>query len=213
MNNRDYLGKLFKNFYDFISLAASRELEYIIFDAKYTTDFNANMKKLLKDIKDKGNNSMELTVMFNTKDEIAIIDSRIVGKYIGNYYNVQMEHHYKGVKLNKIVRDVINGSDKIKRDFIVVSYKIIYKVLEEIYMDIKYNKSIFEEYKNVYGFNNYKGKDVSIIIISILILEDICRYIGIEDTIILEYFKKIYDWNIYKSTIIILEIIWNKISS
>ena len=196
MDNKDYIGKLFKNFCDFISLAASRELEYIIFDAKYTTHFNTNMKELLKDIKNKDKKDLDLTIMFNTNGEIAIIDSKIVGKYMANYYNIQMEQYYKGVKLNKIVRDVINGRDKIKRDFIIVSYKIIYKVLKEIYMDIKYNKSIFEEYKIRYGFKNYREKDVSIIIISILILEDICSYIGIEDRILLEYFKKIYDANI-----------------
>ncbi|WP_287825090.1 hypothetical protein [Clostridium sp.] len=196
MKNNDYLGKLFKNFYDFISVSSSRELEYIVFDAEYTTNFNSKMKELLKDIRKQDKKDIDFTIMFNTKGEIAIIDSKIVGKYIGNYYNIQMEQHYKGIKLNKIVRDVINGKDKVKSDFIVISYKIIYKVLEEIYRDIKYNKSILNEYKNRYEFNNYRGKDISIIIISILILEDICNYIGIEDKILLGYFKKICDGNI-----------------
>lgn len=196
MNNKDYMGKLFKNFYDFVSLAASKELEYIVFDARYTTYFNNKMKELLNDIKNQDEKDLEFSVMFNTKGEVAVIDSKIVGRYIANYYNIQMEKYYKDAKLNKIVWDVINGSYKIKRDFIIVSYKIIYKVLDEIYMDIKYNKSIFEEYKIRYGFKNYREKDVSIIIISILILEDICSYIGIEDRILLEYFKKIYDANI-----------------
>lgn len=196
MKNNDYLGKLFKNFYDFISVSSSRELEYIVFDAEYTTNFNSKMKELLKDIRKQDKKDIDFTIMFNTKGEIAIIDSKIVGKYIGNYYNIQMEQHYKGIKLNKIVRDVINGKDKVKSDFIVISYKIIYKVLEEIYREIKYNKSILNEYKNRYEFNNYRGKDISIIIISILILEDICNYIGIEDKILLGYFKKICDGNI-----------------
>lgn len=196
MNNKDYMGKLFKNFYDFVSLAASKELEYIVFDARYTTYFNNKMKELLNDIKNQDEKDLEFSVMFNTKGEVAIIDSKIVGKYIGNYYNIQMEQYYKGAKLNKIVWDIINGKDKIKRDFIVVSYKIIYRVLNEIYMDIKYNGRILDEYKSRYGFDNYRGKNISIIIISILILEDICSYIGIEDRILLEYFKKIYDENI-----------------
>ncbi|AGK98394.1 hypothetical protein [Clostridium pasteurianum] len=196
MNNKDYMGKLFKNFYDFISLAASRELEYVIFDARYTTYFNNKMKELLNDIKKQDEKDLEFSIMFNTKGEVAIIDSKIVGKYIGNYYNIQMEQYYKGAKLNKIVWDIINGKDKIKQDFIVVSYKIIYTVLNEIYMDIKYNGRILDEYKSGYGFGNYMGKDISIIIISILILEDICSYIGIEDRILLGYFKKIYDENI-----------------
>ncbi|MFT8313780.1 MAG: hypothetical protein ABF633_05925 [Clostridium sp.] len=196
MNNKDYMGKLFKNFYDFVSLAASKELEYIVFDARYTTYFNNKMKELLNDIKNQDEKDLEFSVMFNTKGEVAIIDSKIVGKYIGNYYNIQMEQYYKGAKLNKIVWEIINGKDKIKRDFIVVSYKIIYRVLNEIYMDIKYNGRILDEYKSRYGFDNYRGKNISIIIISILILEDICSYIGIEDRILLEYFKKIYDENI-----------------
>lgn len=195
MNNKDYLGKLFRTFDDFVSLVASRELEYIIFDAKYTTYFNNKMRKVLNEI-NRSKRDLELFVMFNTRGEIAIIDSKIVGKYIANYYNIQMEKYYKDIKLNKIVWDVINGKSKTKRDFMVISYKIIYKVLNEIYMDIKCNKSILNEYKFRYGLENYSRKNISTIVISILILEDICNYIGIEEDILLDYLRKIYDDNI-----------------
>lgn len=195
MNNKDYLGKLFKNFYDFVSLATSRELEYVVFDAKYTTYFNNRMRKVLNEI-NSNKKDLEFSVMFNTKGEVAVIDSKIVGRYIANYYNIQMEKYYKDAKLNKIVWDVINGSYKIKRDFIIVSYKIIYKVLDEIYMDIKYNKSILNEYKTRYGLRHYSGKNIGIIIISILILEDICKYINIEESILLDYLTEICDENI-----------------
>lgn len=193
MNNKDYIGKLYKTFCDFVSLASSRELEYIIFDAKYTTYFNSKMRKVLNDINKESKKETEFSIMFNTKGEVAVIDSRIVGKYIGNYYNIEMENYYKGAKLNKIIWDVMKGSNKVKSDFVIISYKIIYRILNEIYMEIKYSKNVLKEYKLRYGFEQYTKKDISIVIISILILEDICTYIGIDEEILLSFFKKICD--------------------
>lgn len=186
MRSKEYMKKLYKRFSDFVAIASARELEYFILDSKFTSNFNYNMKKLIDEIEKEKNEDIGFSVLFNTNGEIAIINADILGKHIGNRYNITIEEYYKNVSLNKIVRDVINGSDKSKRDFINISYSILYDTIESIYSEIKCKKDTVDNYKRDYFFNDYKKEDIGAVIACILIIEDICKYIGIEGNLLLE---------------------------
>lgn len=189
MRSKEYMKKLYRRFSDFVSIASARELEYFILDSKFTSNFNYNMKKLIDEIKDEKNEDIGFSILFNTNGEIAVINADILGKHIGNKYNITIEEYYKNVSLNKIVRDVINGSDKSKKDFINISYLILYNTIETIYSEIKCKKDTVENYKRNYFLNDYKENDIGAVIACILIVEDICKYIGIEGQLMLEAVK------------------------
>lgn len=191
MKNNDYLKKVYRKFTKFIEIAAIREQEYLILDAKYTNDFNIKVKELLKEIELEGNNDVEISVLFDTKGEIVLIDGEIIGKYIANCYNYSISNYYKEDSLNRIVREVINGSDKAQIDFIRVSYAVIYNVIGGLYKEIKCKKEILRQYKNKFGFYNYQYDDEVIIVLSLLILEDISKYITIKPEAFLSCIKHI----------------------
>lgn len=179
------MKKIYRRFSDFVAIAAARELEYFVLDSKFTSSFNYRMKKLIDEIEKEENQDIGFTVIFNTNDEIALINADIIGKYVGNNFNIKIEEYYKNASLNKIVRDVINGSDKSKKDFIKVSYSILFNTLDTIYSEIRCKKDTVETYKGNYFLNDYNGEDVGAVIASVLIIEDICRYIGIEGSLVL----------------------------
>lgn len=192
LRSKDYMKKAYKRFCDFVAECSSKELEYFIFDSKFTTDFNEKIGEMIKDIRDQGKESVEFTIMFNTEGEIALIDSFIIGKYIGNNYNVHMEQYYKESYLNKIVKYVVNGNKKVKKDFVLLSFNILYNTLESIYCDIKCKKETLNKYKNLYNLQEYEENNCSIIVGTILILEDICKYMGIKQEILEEAVN--YHW-------------------
>lgn len=191
LRSKEYMKKIYRRFSDFVSIASARELEYFILDSKFTSSFNYRMKKMIDEIKKEKNDGIEFSIMFNTNGEIALIDANIIGNYIGSNYNIKIEEYYKNASLNKIVRDVINGSEKSQRDFITVSYSILYNILETIYSEIKCKKDMVGIYKKDYVLTDYNGSDIGAVISCVLILEDICKYIGIRENLLLQTINKI----------------------
>lgn len=186
MKSKEYMKKVYRRFSDFVATATARELEYFVLDSKFTSSFNYRMKKMIEEIKAEKNDNIEFSILFNTNGEIALIDANIIGKYIGNNYNITIEEYYKNTSLNKIIRDVINGSEKSQKDFITISYSILYHTLHAIYTEIKCKKEIIDTYKKDYLLTDYTGEDIGAVIASILILEDICRYIGVRENLVLQ---------------------------
>ncbi|ERI94333.1 hypothetical protein HMPREF1982_00968 [Clostridiales bacterium oral taxon 876 str. F0540] len=186
MRNKEYMKKIYRKFSDFVSIAAARELEYFIMDSRFTSSFNYRMKDMIDEIKKEKNDDIEFSILFNTNGEIALIDANILGKYIGNNYNIKIEEYYKNAALNKIIRDVINGSEKSQKDFITISYSILYHTFDTIYSEIRCKKDTVEKYKRDYLLTEYDEEDVGAVISCILILEDICRYIGVRENLLLQ---------------------------
>ncbi len=186
MRSKEYMKKIYRRFSDFVAIASARELEYFVMDSKFTSSFNYRMKKMIEEIKQEKNDGIEFSILFNTNGEIALIDANLVGRYIGNNYNVTIEEYYKNASLNKIVRDVINGSEKSQKDFITVSYSILYRTLDTVYSEIKCKKDIVDNYKRDYMLTEYEAADIGAVTACILILEDICRYIGIRENLVLQ---------------------------
>jgi hypothetical protein len=189
MRSKEYMKKIYRRFSDFVAIASARELEYFVLDSEFTSSFNYRMKKLIEEIKEERNDDIEFTILFNTGGEIALIDANIIGKYIGNNYNIKIEEYYKNASLNKIIRDVVNGSEKAQKDFAVVSYSILYDTIDTIYSEIKCRKDVLEKHKNDFMLSDYDSEDVGAVVASILILEDICRYIGIRENLMLQAVK------------------------
>lgn len=186
MRSKEYMKKIYRRFSDFVAIAAARELEYFVMDSKFTSSFNYRMKKMIDEIKAEKNDEIEFSILFNTNGEIALIDANVIGRYIGNNYNVTIEEYYKNASLNKIVRDVINGSEKSQKDFITVSYSILYHTLDTVYSEIKCKKDIVDNYKRDYLLTDYDEADIGAVIACLLIIEDICRYIGIRENLVLQ---------------------------
>lgn len=186
MRNKEFMKKVYRKFSDFISIASSRELEYFVLDSKFTSSFNCRMKKMMEEIKKEKNEDIEFSILFNTNGEIVLIDANIIGKYIGNCYNIKIEEYYKNASLNKIIKDVINSSEKSQKDFVTVSYSILYHILETIYTEIRCKKNIVDKYKKDYLLSDYRGEDIGAVIASILVVEDISRYIGIRENLVLQ---------------------------
>lgn len=200
MVSKDYMKKVYRNFYDFVTECSSKELEYFIFDSRFTTFFNKGIGEIIKDIENGDKKDIEVAIIFNTEGEIALIDSYIIGKYLGNNYSLSMAQYYKESSLNKIVKYVINGNDKNKKDFLILSFDILYISLKSVYYNIKCKKDTVDKYKNLYALKKYKSNNDSLAIAVILILEDICKYMRIKEEILTEaiefYFKKKNSQNI-----------------
>jgi hypothetical protein len=186
MRSKEYMKKIYRRFSDFVAIAASKELEYFVLDSKFTSSFNYRMKKMIEEIKQEKNEDIEFSILFNTNGEIALIDANVIGRYIGNNYNITIEEYYKNASLNKIIRDVINGSEKSQKDFITISYSILYHTIDTIYSEIKCKKDIVDNYKRDYMLVDYNEADIGAVIACILIIEDICRYIGIRENLVLQ---------------------------
>lgn len=189
MNNKDFMKKAYRNFSQFVEEASFHELAYFILYSRFTSMFNCRMKELVGEINNDGKSIIEASVIFNTNGEVALIDGVIIGKYVGNNYGVNMEASYKNATLNKVVKHVVNGSKKAQQDFIAISYNILYKIFNELYKEVKCRKDLCEKYKKQYLISNYKGNDISIVLCSLLILEDICKYLGIKQELLLNYIK------------------------
>jgi hypothetical protein len=180
------MRKIYRRFSDFVAIAAARELEYFVMDSKFTSSFNYRMKKMIDEIKQEKDEGIDFSILFNTNGEIALIDANLIGRYIGNNYNVTIEEYYKNASLNKIVRDVINGSEKSQKDFITVSYSILFHTIDTIYSEIKCKKDTVDNYKRDYLLTDYEEADIGAVIACVLIIEDICRYIGIRENLVLQ---------------------------
>lgn len=193
--DKNFLTKVYRHFSDFTAEAAARELEYFIFDSKYTTAFNERMQQMIESIRKEGRKDIEFSILFNTEGHIAVVDSNLIGRFIGNNYNISIGRFYKTDNLNKVVRMVVNGTEKNKKDFVKISYKIIYDTLKIIYSEIVYRKDIEAEYRRMYSLETYNGEDISVIVASLAILEDMCKYLNISTKYLQECISDLFKKN------------------
>jgi hypothetical protein len=179
-NNKSYLKRAYKNFSEVVYVVATKELEYFITKGEFTSSFNYRIKKMLIELREEKNEFLDAGVFFNTEGEITLIDAEIVGRFIEDNYKLKMMEYYKNASLNRIVREVINGSEKSRGDFALISYSILYDTLNELYKTISCKKSSTIIYKNRYALEEYNKEDATMIIAVLLILEDLCKYIGMD---------------------------------
>ncbi|MFU0824134.1 hypothetical protein [Clostridium sp.] len=194
MRDRRHLEKTYKSFNQFLSTACARELEYFILDSKFTSAFNYRMKNMINEVRKKGKEDVEFSIVFNTEGEIVLIDADIIGNFISNNYIISIEKYYKDAPIKKIIREVVNGSEKSKRDFVTISCSILYKTLENLYKEIKYKKESVIKYSMLYGLKDYKRRDLSIIIPTLLIMEDICEYLSVGKNILRDSINMMISW-------------------
>ncbi|KEI06898.1 hypothetical protein [Clostridium botulinum] len=180
MENNEKLSDTYKNFKNFLGTSVSKELEYFILDSRFTSEFNYRMKKLFDEIRNQNRREIEFSIIFNTKGEISLIDSLIVGEFIADDYVVNLQRNYKNVQLNKILKEILNGSEKVKNDFVLVSCIVLYDIVEMIYKDIKCRIDIIHYYANKYKLNIEDNRHIASIVIMILIMEDICGYMNVD---------------------------------
>nr|WP_269205475.1 hypothetical protein [Clostridium botulinum] len=180
VENNKKISDTYKNFKNFLGISVSKELEYFILDSRFTSEFNYRMKELFDEIRNHNRREIEFSIIFNTEGEISLIDSSIIGKFIVDDYTVNLQRNYKNVQLNKILKEILNGSDKVKRDFLLVSSIILYDILEMIYKDIKCRVDIIHYYASKYRLNIYDNNHIASMVIMILIMEDICGYMNID---------------------------------
>ena len=108
--------------------------------------------------------------------------------------NLKMLEFYKSRSLNKIIREVVNGSEKAKGDFILISYSILHNTLKELYKTISCKKDNSIVYKNRYALEDYQKEDCTMVIAVLIILEDLCKYIGVDrHKMMKEIMLKIYN--------------------
>lgn len=189
--NKEYLRTIYRKFSEFVSVASARELEYFVLDSKFTSSFNYRIKNMVEELKEEGKENIDASIMFNTKGEVALIDANILGSYIGYNYNIHIESYYKNASLNKVVKEVVNGSEKTQCDFIKVSYSVIYNTIDEMYSEVTCKKDVLDKYKEDYMITEYHGENNVAVIVSILILEDICKYLGVADRLMLSCINSI----------------------
>ncbi|WP_238883033.1 hypothetical protein [Clostridium sp. YIM B02551] len=169
-----------KSFYEFVTLAVARELEYFINESNYTVAFNSNIKNLVDELKALGKLNIEFMVLFNTSGEIALINEEIVGGYIAERMVKQLRADYGINDEEEILKKIINGENREKELFISNIYKYLIKILKEIYKDIRYRKEVLESYKKRYSLNNMETEEMAVTLASILIIEDICGYLSLD---------------------------------
>lgn len=192
LENRNHIRKAYEKFPEFLADSSKRQLEFIILDSKFSNDFNDGIKKMIKELKNDGKGEVaEVAVFFNTKGEVAVIDAGILGNYVSDRFTNLIESYYGGVKINEIVRKVLNGTEKAVKDFLVLSQMVVYRCLREIYTEIACRKETIERYKHSYFLGNYDEVDLPIVLISLLILEDVCKYLGIKREMLINCFNEI----------------------
>lgn len=181
MKSKAYLRKNYKEFEDFIAVAACNELEHFVLSASFTSYFNNKMKNLVGEIEKRSALAglTSIGIIFNTKNEVVLIDAHIVGRFIADRYESALTDYYRTNSLNKIIYAIVNGNEKARRNFVTITYKVINETLKELYREIKYKKEVAL----------YYGQRSPIDIIGLLILEDICIYLGICD----EYVKELIE--------------------
>lgn len=184
MRDNSYITGKYKSFSDFIEICSARELEYFVLNSNFTTNFNIRIKNILADIDEF--KKAEFRIFFNTDGEIVIIDSTILGKFIADTCVIAMKGKYK-IEVDKTIQSVVRGNEKVKLDFLKVSYDVLYKTLRMIYMDIKYKKELFKNMREYFKIESYSKEDAAIVIIALTILEDISKYLNISSNILNQF--------------------------
>lgn len=105
----------YKNFMQFLELVSANELNYFILDSKFKEGFNQRMKGLSREVKEAFDG--ELRIVFNTNDEVAIIDSTVLSTYIADLYRRSMEAKYKGNRIDEIIKKLVIVEKWLRRLF------------------------------------------------------------------------------------------------
>jgi hypothetical protein len=185
MANGFAMRRRYSHFSDLVAAAAGRELGFLILSAEYTKGFSHGLKAIIDELNGSERLLTSFSVMFNTEGDIAIIDEALVGRFIAIKYKNTMEDYYKKTALNKIVKAVTTGGEKTIIDFLSVSYDVLYDALEEMYKEVKCRKDVLENLKLRYNLASYNREDTPIVMAVLMLIEDIIKYVGINETYIL----------------------------
>lgn len=190
MENLNYVENSNKDFMEFMERVISTEIDSYIIDSNFTKEFNKRLIEVMREIR-KSNPDIEFSVILNVNKEISLIDSLILGKFTVDLYFVYMSKYYGSKDLQTILNYMHNEDDVQKRKFIVNSMDVFYNIFNEMFKDIKYNKSIFCKYERYYNLSELKSKKNSLMVLVNLILEDICKYFKIKNSLLIECCKEI----------------------
>lgn len=185
MANGYTMRRRYSHFSDLVAAASARELGYLILSAEYTKGFSRGLKGIIDELRGNERLLASVSVMFNTEGDIAIIDEALVGRFIAIKYKNTLENYYKNTTLNKIVKAVATGGEKAAIDFLSISYDVLYETLREMYKEVKCKKELIDNFKKRYNLVSYNKEDASVVIAVLMIIEDIIKYIGINETYIL----------------------------
>lgn len=190
MEDLNYVENSNKDFMDFMEQVISTEIDSYIIDSSFTKEFNKRLIEVMDEIR-KSNPDIEFSIIFNVDKEISLIDSLILGKFTIDLYFVYMSQYYRSKDLMTILSYMHNEDETQKRRFIVDSMHIFYNIFNEMFKDIKYNKSVSYKYKKYYKLSKLKNKKDSLMVLVILILEDMCKYFKIKNSLLIECCKEI----------------------
>lgn len=190
MENLNYVENSNKDFMEFMEQVISTEIDSYIIDSSFTKEFNKRLIEIMDEIR-KSNSDIEFSIIFNVDKEISLIDSLILGNFTVDLYFVYMSKYYRSKDLQTILNYMHNEDDDEKKRFIVNSMHVFYKIFNEMFKDIKYNKSVFFKYEKYYSLSELKSKKNSLMVLVILILEDVCKYFKIKNSLLIECCKEI----------------------
>ena len=188
MFDREYGKNGTSNFSESIVVSTEKNIDQLVNNARFTTAFNYRIKKLIEEIKTR-KKDIEFLAIYNTEDEIAIIDAKIIANFVADNFVIMIEKYYRNEKVFNIIRKVKRGNKKARLDFINISYNILYKTFDEIYKEIYYDRETINKMKIKYGIIEYSSKDLIIVILSLTILEDICKQVDIDRYNMVKYVK------------------------
>lgn len=190
MENINYVENSNKEFMEFIETVISNEIDCYIVDSRFTKEFNKRLIEVMEEIRN-GNPDIEFSIIFNVDKEVSLIDSLILGNFAADLYSVHMSRYYKSKDLKTILNYMHSEDDAEKKKFIINSINVFYDIFNEMFKEIKYNKSVFSKYEEYYSLSKLEKKKNSLMVLVILILEDMCRYFKIKNSLLMESCKEI----------------------
>lgn len=191
MNHKEHEKMKFNKFSNLISISAQKHIDDLVINSHFTSAFNYRIKKMFDEIKSERKSDIDFPIIFNTKGEVAIIDTKIIGDFIADEYSVMIEKYYRNEKMYKLINKIASGSEKARMDFVNISYTILYKIIDQLYEEIISKKALLNKLKIRYGIINYDNEDKVIVLLSMLILEEICRYIDLDRHELVKYVNKL----------------------
>lgn len=190
MENINYVENSNKEFIEFIETIISNEIDCYIVDSCFTKEFNKRLIEVMQEIR-KGNQDIEFSIIFNVDKEISLIDSSILGNFAADLYSVYMSKYYKSRDLKTVLNYIHSEDDNEKKRFVINSTNVFYDIFNDIFKDIRFNKSIFSKYEKYYNLRGLEKKKSSLMVLVLLILEDLCKHFKIKNTLLVECCKEI----------------------
>ncbi|GAA0733929.1 hypothetical protein [Clostridium oceanicum] len=184
------MKRVYRDFSSFVEQSVAKRINFLVSDATFKTTFEDRVKKMIEDVKKKKNEEIDLVILFNTEGNIAIIDEYIISKFITNNYINLIRMYYRVGQTNKVIKDIVNSNNSVKENFLITSYKTIYNSIIKIYEDMTCRRDVIMRYKIKYQLLDYNKEDISAIVITIMIMEDICKCIGLKKRSLLDIIKK-----------------------